>query len=443
MGKRRRRNKVPQGIFQAEIHALSHEGRGIAQIDGKTTFIDNALPGETVEFSYTGTRSRFDEGVASKILNASEQRVTPGCEYFGYCGGCSMQHMSPAAQLAHKQDVLLEQLQHVGKVTPAAVMEPLTGPAWGYRHKARLAVKHVIKKEKTMVGFREKGSPFVADIASCEVLHPNVGKQFTLLQALINSLSIYNQVPQIEVAVGDDATALVIRHLAPFIDDDIEKLQAFEQQHGFRLFLQPGGYDSVERLAGYNGNSLSYDLPDWKLKLDFLPTDFTQINTAINRSMIARALDLLELNGDDKVLDLFCGIGNFTLPMATIAHKVIGVEGDAGLIERARVNAETNGIGNAEFHVANLTADDLVYPFMQQQYNKLLLDPPRTGAKEILSALNLKGIDRIVYVSCNPATLARDAGILVNDKGYKLLSAGVMDMFPHTAHVESIAVFTK
>ena len=443
MGKRRRRNKVPQGIFQAEIHALSHEGRGIAQIDGKTTFIDNALPGETVEFSYTSTRSKFDEGTASTILKASEQRVTPGCEYFGYCGGCSMQHMSPEAQLAHKQDVLLEQLQHVGKVTTAAVMEPLTGPVWGYRHKARLAVKHVIKKEKTMVGFREKGSPFVADIASCEVLHPYVGKQLTLLQALINSLSNYNQVPQIEVAVGDDATALVIRHLAPFTEDDIEKLRAFEQQHGFRLFLQPGGYDSVERLAGYNRNSLSYDLPDWKLKLDFLPTDFTQINTAINRSMIKRALDLLELNADDNVLDLFCGIGNFTLPMATIAHKVTGVEGDTALIERARANAEANAIGNVDYHVANLAADDLVYPFMQQQYNKLLLDPPRTGAKEILSALKLKGIDRIVYVSCNPATLARDAGILVNDKGYKLLAAGVMDMFPHTAHVESIAVFAK
>ena len=430
-------------MFQAEITALSHEGRGIAHIDGKTTFIDNALPGETVEFSYTGTRAKFNEGVASSILKASSERVTPGCEYFGYCGGCSMQHMSLAAQLEHKQSVLLEQLAHVGKVETDTVLEPLTGPDWGYRHKARLAVKHVIKKEKTMVGFREKGSPFVADISACEVLHPVVGKNLTLLQELIDSLSNYNQVPQIEVAVGDDATALVIRHLTPFTDDDLNKLNAFEQQYEFRLFLQPGGYDSVASLDPTGKQSLSYSIPDYELTLSFLPTDFTQINTDINRSMIQRALLLLELNGNDNVLDLFCGIGNFTLPMATLASNVTGVEGDAGLIERARANAEANGITNTEYHVADLAADDLTYPFMQNQYNKLLLDPPRTGATEIVSILNYKTIERIVYVSCNPATLARDAGILVNEKGYTLTAAGIMDMFPHTSHVESIALFKR
>ncbi len=443
MGKRRRRSRIPAGLFQAEIIAISHEGRGIAHIDGKTTFIENALPGETVEFSYTSTRAKFNEGVASTILKASSERVTPGCEYFGYCGGCSMQHMSVAAQLEHKQSVLMEQLEHVGKVKTDTVLEPLTGPDRGYRHKARLAVKHVIKKEKTMVGFREKGSPFVADIRACEVLHPAVGKQLTLLQALIDSLSNFNQVPQIEVAVADADTALVIRHLTPFTAEDLDKLRAFEQQYGFRLFLQPGGYDTVAPLDPAAKVSLSYSLPDYGLTLSFLPTDFTQINTDINRSMIQRALALLELDSDDDVLDLFCGIGNFTLPMATMASKVSGVEGDAGLIERAGANAAANGISNVEYHVADLAADDMVYPFMQQRYNKLLLDPPRTGAKEILSVLNYKSIERIVYVSCNPATLARDAGILVNDKGYKLIAAGIMDMFPHTSHVESIAMFEK
>ena len=443
MGKRRRRKKLPEGLFQASIQSLSHEGRGIATINGKTTFIENALPGETVEFSYTSTRSKFDQGVAEKIINASEERVTPLCEFYGYCGGCSMQHMSPEAQLAHKQQVLLEQFEHLGQVSPEQVLPPLTGPISGYRHKARLAAKYVVKKEKTLVGFREKRSAFVADINACEVLHPEVGHKLTDLSQLIESLSNRDQIPQIEVAVSEENTALVFRHLTPFNETDIEQLKNFQSDYKFLIYLQPEGYDSVHRLDDDSDLSMQYHLPDFDLSLSFLPTDFTQINVEINRSMIKQAIQHLDLNENDQVLDLFCGIGNFTLPMATIAKRVTGVEGDAGLIERAKLNASNNNLNNVDFHVADLAADELIYPFMQQHYNKLLLDPARTGAKEIISALNLKEIDLIVYVSCNPATLARDAGILVNEKSYRLTHTGIMDMFPHTSHVESIAVFKR
>ncbi len=440
---RRRRKKIPAGLFNTTIESLSHEGRGVAHVEGKAVFIDSALPGETVEFSYTGSRAKFAEGVAESITNQSNDRVEPGCQYFGYCGGCSLQHMSNEAQIQHKQSVLMEQFEHLGKVKPNTTLEPLTGPEWGYRHKARLAVKHVIKKEKTLVGFREKRSPFVADIEQCEVLHPAIGKELKLLQSLVSSLSIYDQIPQIEVAVTDKQTALVLRHLQPFSETDLAALTKFESDTHFKLYLQPGGYDSVNLLNKNNNESLSYSLPDYDLTLQFLPTDFTQINIEINQKMIARALQFLELSEDDEVLDLFCGLGNFTLPIATKAKRVIGVEGDKGLIDRANKNAAFNSIENVEFYVADLSVDEFHYPFMRESVNKILLDPARTGAKEILAALNLKDVERVVYVSCNPATLARDAGILVNEKGFTMTHAGVMDMFPHTAHVESIAVFIR
>jgi len=443
MSRRRRRKKLPQGLFQADIHTLSHEGRGIAQINGKTTFIDYALPNETVEFNYTDTRSKFDEGIVENVLNRSKTRQTPDCEYFGYCGGCSMQHLNAETQLQHKQSVLMEQFEHIGNVNPEEILSPLCGPTIGYRHKARLAVKHVTKKERTLVGFRERRSPFVADINSCVVLHPKVGKNLPLLSELISSLSNFDQIPQIEIAVSDNTTALVFRHLTPFTGSDLEKMKLFQIKYDFRLYLQPGGYDTIHRLDEEPDQSLQYSLPDYNLTMSFLPTDFTQINIEINRQMINKAISYLELNPEDRVLDLFCGIGNFTLPLATIAGKVIGVEGDAGLIERAKANAQNNNIDNIDFHVADLAAKEMIYPFMQQHYSKLLLDPARTGAKEIIQALNLKDIELIVYVSCNPATLARDAGILVHEKSYRLCQAGIMDMFPHTSHVESIAVFKK
>lgn len=440
---RRRRKKIPQGLFKANIDSLSHEGRGVSHVDDKVVFIDNALPGEEVEFSYVSTRAKFSEGVAENVINVNEQRVEPKCEYFGYCGGCSLQHMSSNAQIEHKQNVLLEQFTHLGDVKPKTVLPSLTGPVFGYRTKARLGVKYVLKKERVLVGFREKRSPFIADINHCEVLHPSVGHKISDLQALIEKLSIKDQIPQIEVAVSDNGVALVMRHLAEFTADDIEKLKSFEQQHHFKFYLQPSGYDSVHRLDETDQSELFYQLKDHDLNIHFQPIDFTQINVEINQQMINLALDLLAADENDDVLDLFCGVGNFTLPIAKKVNSVVGVEGDKGLVERAKQNADKNKLDNVEFYAADLADFDQDYDFMKKSYNKILLDPARTGAKEIIAALNTKNVERIVYVSCNPATLARDAGILVNEKKFKLKQAGVMDMFPHTAHVESIALFVR
>lgn len=440
---RRRRNKIPQGLFKADIESLSHEGRGVSHVNDKVVFIDNALPDEEVEFNYVSTRAKFSEGVTENVLKANEQRIEPGCEYFGYCGGCSLQHMSAEAQIEHKQSVLLEQFMHLGNVETKEVLPPLTGPVFGYRHKARLGVKYVIKKERVLVGFREKRSPFIADIKHCEVLHPDVGHKISDLQLLIDNLSIRDQIPQIEVAISDNGIALVMRHLAEFTEDDLNQLKMFEQQHNFKFYLQPGGYETVHRLDKDDDQELFYRLKEYDLNIYFQPIDFTQINVEINQQMINRALKLLEVNDNDDVLDLFCGVGNFTLPLSRKAKSVVGVEGDEGLVQRAKHNAEMNGVDNVEFFTADLADFDQDYDFMKKSYNKILLDPARTGAKEIISALNTKNVERIVYVSCNPATLARDAGILVNEKKFKLKQAGVMDMFPHTAHVESIAVFTR
>lgn len=439
----RRRKKIPQGLFKAEIESLSHEGRGVAHLDDKVVFIDNALPDEEVEFNYVSTRAKFSEGVTENIISANKNRIEPNCEYFGYCGGCSLQHMSAGAQIEHKQSVLLEQFTHLGNVTPKEVLPPLTGPVFGYRHKARLGVKYVLKKERVLVGFREKRSPFIADIKHCEVLHADVGHKISNLQELIENLSIKDQIPQIEVAVSDNGIALVMRHLAEFTEDDLTQLKAFEQQHNFKLYLQPGGYETVHRLDKSDKSELYYRLDDYDLNIYFQPIDFTQINVEINHKMINRALELLQVNEDDEVLDLFCGVGNFTLPIARKAKSVVGVEGDKGLVERAKHNTEMNNIENVEFYVADLANFEQDYDFMKKSFNKILLDPARTGAREIIASLNTKDVERIVYVSCNPATLARDSGILVNEKKFKLKKSGVMDMFPHTTHVESIAVFTR
>ncbi len=439
----RRRRKLPQGLVSAHIESLSHEGRGVAHIDGKVVFIDGALPGEQVEFKYVSERSKFDEGVAENVITANEQRIEPGCEYFGYCGGCSLQHMQAEAQLEHKQSVLLEQFTHLGDVQPESVLPPLKGLEFGYRHKARLAVKYVIKKEKVLVGFREKRSPFVANIDHCEVLHPAIGKKLSVLQQLIKGLSIYNQIPQIEVAVSDNATALVIRHLEQFTEGDIGMLKAFEEEHQFKLYLQPAGYDSVHRLNDSDESDLFYKLDEYGITIYYKPTDFTQINVDINQQMIKLTVELLESDKNDAILDLFCGVGNFTLPLSRRAKSVTGVEGDSELVQRAKNNADRNDIDNVEFYAADLANLNDSYKFMKNSYDKIILDPARTGAKEIISEINTTDVKRVVYISCNPATLARDAGILVNEKGFSLKKAGVMDMFPHTAHVESIAVFQK
>lgn len=438
-----RRRKIPQEPAEVTIESLSHEGRGICHIDGKTVFIDNALPGEHVRFKYISVRRKFDQGTAIEILSPSEYRVTPPCEHADICGGCSLQHVQTSFQISHKQAVMLEQLQHIGKVQPAEVLAPLTGPTLGYRHKARLGVKYVLKKERVLVGFREKRSSFIADIEQCEVLHPAVGKLITPLKALVSELSIYNQIPQIEVAIGEQCTVLIFRELQRHSADDLNKLCRFEQEHDVLIYLQADGPESIEPISADKQHTLSYRLDEHDVKIQFSANDFTQVNFAINCAMIGRVMQLLAPAPSDNILDLFCGLGNFTLPLARYAGTVVGVEGATSLVEKARLNAQNNDLHNVSFHAVDLARLNIEEVFMRGRYNKLLLDPPRTGAQEIITQLDLTGVERLVYVSCNPATLARDAGILVNDKGFSLKQAGVMDMFPHTTHVESLAVFEK
>jgi 23S rRNA (uracil1939-C5)-methyltransferase len=442
MGRRRRRNRLPEGAFRAVITGMAHDGRGVARVEDKATFIHGALPGETVDFRYIDRRRSHDEGQVVDVIDAAADRVSPRCERFGICGGCSLQHMDPQAQIAAKQGVLLDNLQQIGKVAPEDILPPLTNDSpWGYRRKARLGVKDVPRKGKVLVGFRERGSSFVTDVDACHVLHPRVGTLLPQLGALIESLSISRRLPQIEMAMDDDQCVLILRTLEPLTDEDREKLETFQQQHDIVFYLQPGGPASIEPLS--RSVDLSYRLPEYDLELSFLPGDFTQVNSEINRKMIAHALSLLEPGSDDVILDLFCGIGNFTLPIARRAAHVVGVEGDSGLVERARGNATRNGIANADFFTADLYGELPAEPWKGRQFDKALLDPPRSGAQQVLELLPQLGVRRIVYVSCYPGTLARDAGELVDRHGYRLRSAGVMDMFPHTAHVESIALFDK
>lgn len=432
----------------AQVESLNHDGRGVAHVDGKAVFIEGALPGEEVLFTYVAQHKRYDEGAVTQILQPSAQRVTPRCAHFNVCGGCSLQHMEAAAQIEAKQQVMLDNLRQIGRVAPEQLLPPLTGPHWGYRRRARLGVKFVIKKDRLLVGFREKRSALLADLERCEVLHPSVGERLPELRTLIASLESYNLIPQIEVAVGeaarstkDEATALVFRNLAALSDSDLEKLRQFGEMHSLQIYLQPAGPESVS-LLWPEAASLSYRLPDEGLELFFAPTDFVQVNGDINRAMIAQVISLLDLQPQERVLDLFCGLGNFTLPLARHAGHVMGVEGEAKLVQRAKDNALHNNIKNAEFYAADLSQELTQQPWAEQHFDKILLDPPRTGALEIVRQLPLFGASRIVYVSCNPATLARDAEELVQH-GYKLAAAGVMDMFPHTTHVESIALFEK
>ncbi len=444
MGKsrKRRQKKLSLPPVQVEIESLSHEGRGVARIDGKTAFVHGALPGEEVSFKYTRTHRRYDEGMVEEVLRASEFRVEPKCHFFSVCGGCNLQHMESKEQIKFKQNVLLENLEHIGNVKAEEILEPLTGPVWGYRHKARLGVKNVPKKGRVLVGFREKFSSFIAPMESCVILHEKVGDSLMDLSALIASTSIIDKIPQIEVAVGDAAVALIFRVLETPTDDDINKLIEFGKEKEFQIYIQPKGPDTVTLLYPDHAE-LSYKLADHNIDFYFKPNDFTQINVEINKKMINRAIEFLELDGTEKILDLFCGLGNFTLPLSRRVKEIIGVEGDQSLVERAQINAERNGITNAQFYTADLTQDVTQMPWMEVVPDKVLIDPPRSGAIDVIPQIMKFAPKRIVYVSCHPATLARDAGMLVNEYGYKMKKAGVMDMFPHTAHVESIAVFDK
>ncbi|MBF5056267.1 RNA methyltransferase [Alcanivorax sp. 521-1] len=445
---RRRKKKLPEMPVAATIESLSHDGRGIARLDGKTTFIDNALPGEQVFFQYTYMRRKFDEGRAVEILEASPDRVEPPCAHALICGGCSLQHVAPASQIRRKEEVLAEQLAHFGGLQPESWLAPLTGPVTGYRGKARMGAKYIDARGETLVGFREKRNSFIADLHRCEVLIPEVGHRLDDLRALMDGLESRHRIPQIEVARGDDAVALVFRHLDPLPAADLAKLVAFCQDKGLQLYLQPGNESTVHRVWPEQGEERLYYRhaphgPDTEgAELAFHPTDFTQVNAEINRRMVPLALDLLEVEAHHQVLDLFCGLGNFTIPAARRAARVVGVEGSDAMVERGYENARRNGLENLEFHAWDLSREPEGQPWARQAYHRVLLDPPRSGALEMVRLMPHFGADRLVYVSCNPATLARDAGELVA-RGYRLKAAGVMDMFPHTAHVESIAVFDR
>jgi 23S rRNA (uracil1939-C5)-methyltransferase len=433
--------KAPISL-QLDITDLSHDGRGVAHHEGKAVFVRGALAGERVNARLVQRHRHFDEAQVEEVLQASPDRVVPLCAHFGICGGCALQHLAPAAQIAAKQRVLAENFERIGHVEPKRWLAPLTSAVWGYRRKGRLSVKYVDKKGKALVGFREENGRYVADIARCEVLAPAVGARIEAIAALVGSLQAVREIPQIEIAAGDDTTALIFRHLQPLSEADRAALAAFGQAHDLAIYLQPGGNDSVHPLWPEQPR-LAFRINSADVELEFRPLDFIQVNSAMNEAMIGHALDLLAPESGDRVLDLFCGLGNFTFPLARRCAQVAGVEGEHGLVQRARENAQRNGIDNVEYFVANLLEDQRDTPWARQRFDKILLDPPRSGAAAVFDYLPRKGTDRIVYVSCHPASLARDAGILVEKHGFKLKAAGVMDMFPHTAHVESIALFER
>ena len=440
MSRRHRRSRLPVDPVEAHIESLTHDGKGVARLDGKATFIRGALPGELVTFRYTFKRRSHDEGQCVQVLTPSTDRVAPRCAHADICGGCVLQHLDADKQIAVKADVLRDGLQRIGQVQPQTSPPPLTGPHWAYRHKARLGVKYLEKTDRMLVGFREAGSAKVAEIDRCEILHPSIGQRIGAIRALLRTLQGRARIPQLEVAVADRHAALIVRHLDPLSDPDQAALRRFRETSGIDIYLQSGGPETVAPLDG-QARELIYTLEDDDLRMAFRPQDFTQINPHINRKMLASAMDGLALNGDDRVLDLFCGLGNFTLPIARRAGCVVGVEGDDGLVAQARDNAARNHIGNAEFFTADLFEDQTDAPWMTRAFTKVVLDPPRCGAAQLIPQIARLQPQRIVYVSCHPGALARDAGLLVNQYGYTLRSAGVMDMFPHTAHVESIAVF--
>jgi 23S rRNA (uracil1939-C5)-methyltransferase len=451
----KRSNQAEMPVLQVEIDSLDLEANGVARAEGKVVFVRGALPNELVTVQVVRSKSKFDVANTLSIDRASYARVTPKCPHFGVCGGCSMQHFELSHQLATKQRALEDQLLHISKLKAEIILRPLSGPDWGYRYRGRLSVRNVHKKGKMLVGFHEKGSSYVADITQCMVLPKHLSDLLIPLRDLISALSIYERMPQIEFAVGDKVTGLVFRTMDPPTPEDEALLLAFAAEHSgkskvggeIEIWLQPKGPDTIYLLGAKSQSDLAYELPEFRVRMPFKPTDFTQVNHQVNEALVSRALRLLEVQPTDRVLDLFCGLGNFTLPLATLASQVVGIEGSASLIQRALANAKTNGLAEKlSFQVANL------FEFTQKSFEELgvfdrvLIDPPREGAMELCKVFAenaQRGVNakRIVYVSCNPATLARDAGILVNEGGYVLSKAGVVNMFPHTSHVESMAVF--
>ena len=442
---RRAKSRPDSTPQQTHIVNLSHDGKGVARIDGKATFISGALPNEQVEFQYTRIKKDFDEGKLLSVIEPSPLRVEPKCAHYSLCGGCSLQHMKEEEQIRFKQEHLLDLLQRYGHTQPLEVLEPLTNTHWNYRNKARLSVRFVEKKQLSMVGFRERNNPrYITEINHCPILNAKLDKDILALRALIDSMEDKHCIAQIEVAAGDDEIALIFRNLNPLSENDETSIKVFAEQYKYRIFLQPSGPSSVYCFYPPEANNfLSYQLPDYNINFQFHPTDFTQVNAGLNRSMVRLALELMDLKSSDRVLDLFCGLGNFSLPMAKFCEYLVGVEGSQAMVERDTMNEAANGLTNLSFYAANLDDVEEVNKVVQQSFNKILIDPPRSGALELVKQIDKLNPERIVYISCNPVTLARDTDILVNQKGYVLLKAGVMDMFPHTTHVESIALFEK
>ncbi|MBL8385740.1 MAG: 23S rRNA (uracil(1939)-C(5))-methyltransferase RlmD [Burkholderiales bacterium] len=430
-----------------EIESVDHEARGVARLDGKVVFVDGALPGERVVASPYRRREKFDNAQLVALRHASPARVAPRCAHFGVCGGCSLQHAEIRTQVAIKQRVLEDNLRHIGRVAPERMLRPIEGPAWGYRQRARLSVRHVPKKGGVLVGFHERRSSYVADMRECHVLPARIAALLMPLRDLVAGLSIRDRVPQVELAVGARVDVLVFRVLLPPSADDEALLRRFAETHGVQAWLQPAGPASARPFWPLDAPALDYELPGFGVRMPFHPTEFTQVNQAVNEVLVTRAVRLVDPQPGEHIADFFCGLGNFTLALARGARAVTGVEGSAGLVERARANAAANGLAaRATFHAADLFAPDAAALAAWGRFDKALIDPPREGAVALVKALGAQGAAaprRIVYVSCNPATLARDAGLLVGEFGYALKAAGAVNMFPHTSHVESIALFER
>lgn len=428
----------------ARIESLEHEGRGVTHVEGKTIFIDGALTGERVEYASYRRKPSYELAQTVNVIEASSQRVVPRCRWFGICGGCSMQHLDASAQAAAKQRVLEDALWHIARVRAQALYPAIHGMPWGYRFRARISVRLVPKKGGVLVGFHERRSSYVADMTSCEVLPPHVSALLPRLRELVSAMSRPDRLPQIEVAVGDATTALVLRHLEPLTEHDRELLAEFAVRHAIDWWLQPAGPDTVAPLDPESFARLWYDLPEFGIRMHFRPTEFTQVNFGINRMLIRRAMRLLEPAPGERIADMFCGLGNFTLPISRLGAHVVGVEGSRGLTLRAEHNARDNGLAErTEFRVANLFEMTNENLRALGRFDKMLIDPPREGAVELVKSFGDDAPPRVVYISCNPATLARDAAVLVHEKGYSLRGAGIANMFPQTSHVESIALFER
>lgn len=433
-----------EDVLQGRVVDTTAEGRGVIRGAGKTVFLHGAIAGELVHYRIRKRRRNYDEAELITVLEASADRVEPRCAVFGTCGGCALQHIEGGAQLRLKEGVLLDNLQRIGGLQPHRVLPPISGPPWGYRRKARLGVKYVAKKGRVLVGFRERHAPYVTDAARCETLHPAVGERFSALSTLIESLSLRERIPQIEVGIGDTGGALVFRVLDAPTPDDLEKLRDFARTTGLAVYLQPGGADSIAPLPGDAvPDALHYRLQAADVDIEFRPTDFIQVNQAVNQQMVAQAMELLAPTAESRVLDLYCGLGNFSLALARQAGFVTGVEGSEAMVEQAVANAARNGLENVSYRVADLADADALEKLAGESFDRVLLDPPRSGAAAVLDTMARFEPARIVYVSCHPGTLARDVQRLTAELGYRLDAAGVMDMFPQTAHVEAMALLTR